>query len=529
MKSQGIAAGLPVFFGKGRAVSPKPPLWGVRTARRAVPANAAFAAFAREDGHTHRGASTHYGDSPTSEPPDILRTMSNQPEEDYQPQTPGVGAPLPALPIEHDPYSALRFPAYRLFTIGWMAAVIGQMMTATAIGWEVYGWTHSGLSLGYVAGIQVIPLVFLALPGGILADRFDRRKILSAACVGAACCSLTLALISYHRAHVGWVYLVMLGLSCCLTLGRPSRSAILPHLVPTDVFANAVTWNASFFQLSAMIGPAIGGLVLAWHVQAVYVIDACSSIAYAIITISLPANQTPLHHRGEPALSMLAKGLQFVWSTKIVLATLSLDLFAVLLGGVVYLLPVFSRDILHVGATGYGWLRAAESLGAFIMAIVMAHLPPMKRAGRSMLLAVAGFGICTIVFGISRNFALSFAMLFIIGALDNISVVVRHTLVQVLTPDAMRGRVSSVNNVFIGASNELGGLESGMTAHWFGPVGSAVFGGIGSIITVIATALIWPQLLKFGSLRDARPEEPQDARPEEPRGFEVIVAERKEE
>ncbi|MGA2500667.1 MAG: MFS transporter [Tepidisphaeraceae bacterium] len=442
--------------------------------------------------------------------------MSNPSGDDPQPQTAGAGAFPPAMPAGHDPYSSLRYPAYRLFTVGWMAAVIGQMMTATAIGWEVYGWTHSELSLGYVAGIQVIPLVFLALPGGILADRFDRRKILSLGCLGAAICSLTLALISYHRAHVGWVYLVMLALSCCLTLGRPSRSAILPHLVPTDVFPNAVTWNASFFQLSAMLGPAIGGLVLAWNVQAVYIIDACCSIAYAAIALSLPENEIPVHH-GEAALSMLAKGLKFVWSTKIVLATLSLDLFAVLLGGVVYLLPVFSKDILHVGATGYGWLRAAESSGAFVMAIIMAHLPPMKRAGRSMLLAVAGFGLCTIVFGISRNFALSFAMLFIIGAVDNISVVVRHTLVQMLTPDAMRGRVSSVNNIFIGASNELGGLESGVTAHWFGPVGSAVFGGIGSIVTVIATAAIWPQLLKFGSLIDARPEEARRFEPTEVR------------
>ncbi len=243
-----------------------------------------------------------------------------------------------------------------------MAAVVGQMMTATAIAWEVYAWTRSELALGYVAGIQVLPLVFLALPGGILADRFDRRKVLALACVGAAACSMALAFISYHRAPVSWVYLVLLALSSCLTLGRPSRSAILPHLVPPSVFPNAVTWNASFFQLSAMLGPAIGGLVLAWNVRAVYIIDMCCSLAYAVIALRLPRRQLAVSHKGEPPLVMLKQGIQFVWNTRIILATLTLDLFAVLLGGVVYLLPVFAKDILHVGETGYGWLRSPSGL-----------------------------------------------------------------------------------------------------------------------------------------------------------------------
>jgi MFS family permease len=408
---------------------------------------------------------------------------------------------------KHDPYAALRFAAYRRFSTGWMLSVIGQMMTATAVGWEVYARTDSELSLGYVAGIQVIPLVFLALPGGILADRFDRRKILFLATLGAAACSTSLALISFLHAPVGWIYLDMLALSSCLTLGRPSRSAILPHTVPIEHFPNAVTWNATFFQLSAMIGPAIGGFVLTFSPRVAYLIDASCSIAYATIAMSLPRLPVSHQYRHEGALAMLGQGLRFLWRNQIILATLTLDLFAVLLGGVVYLLPVFAIDILHVGAVGFGWLRASEAIGAMGMALLMAHLPPMRRAGRAMLLAVTAFGVCTIIFGISRSFWLSFAMLMTIGAVDTISVLVRHTLVQVLTPDAMRGRVSSVNNIFIGASNELGGFESGLTAHWMGPRGSAIFGGIGTIVTVLAVSFIWPAMRKIGALADQRPAE----------------------
>jgi MFS family permease len=208
---------------------------------------------------------------------------------------------------------------------------------------------------------------------------------------------------------------------------------------------------------------------------------------------------------GHHPLHALGAGIRFVWRTKIILATITLDLFAVLLGGATFLLPAVVTDILHVGSVGFGLLRAAPAVGACLMAVLVAHRPPMKHAGRAMLWAVAGFGAATIVFGLSRNYWLSVAMLFLTGAFDNISVLVRHTLVQVLTPDEMRGRVSAVNNVFIGSSNELGGLESGVTAAIFGTVTSIVGGGIGTIVVVILTALIWPQVRRFGSLQDAKP------------------------
>jgi len=238
----------------------------------------------------------------------------------------------------------------------------------------------------------------------------------------------------------------------------------------------------------------------------VYLLDATSSVVCVLLLLQLSSSGAAQRTGKATNLQTLLAGVKFVWSTPIILATITLDLFAVLLGGATYLLPIYATDILHVGAAGFGWMRAAPAFGAVAMGVTIAHLPPMKKAGRDLLLAVAGFGVATIVFGISKSFWLSLVMLFLTGALDNVSVVVRHTLVQVLTPDAMRGRVSAVNNVFIGASNELGGWESGMTAGLIGPFWSVVGGGIGTLLVVAATAVIWPQVRRFGSLSEAKPE-----------------------
>jgi MFS family permease len=299
-------------------------------------------------------------------------------------------------------------------------------------------------------------------------------------------------------------------------IGGPAKSALLPQIVPTAIFSNAVAWNSSFFQIASVVGPAIGGFMLRYTVSGVYVVDAAFAMVFAVGLLFLHVR--PAERTREPAsFRTLTEGIRFVWKNQIIFATISLDLFAVLLGGAVFLLPIFA-DRLGVGAVGFGWLRAAPAIGAFLMAIFITHLPPMKHAGRAMLLAVAAYGAATVVFGLSHWFWLSFVMLFLTGAFDNISVVVRHTLVQVLAPDSMRGRISAVNNVFIGASNEIGGFESGLTANLFGPVLSVVGGGIGTILVVLAAAGLWPQLRKFGSLHDAQPIEH-----EEGRGFEVIA------
>jgi MFS family permease len=294
-------------------------------------------------------------------------------------------------------------------------------------------------------------------------------------------------------------------------LNQPAKQAFLPQLVPPALFANAITWNSSLFEICSMAGPALGGGIVAmllpapghpdsgWAYPTVYFLNAALQFAQFLSLLPVHALSSPKSK--EPInLDSLSAGVRYVWNTKIILATLTLDLFAVILGGAVALLPVYAKDILHVGPAGLGWMRAAPSIGAFSMAIALAHLPPMKHAGRNMLVAVAGFGLATIVFGYSQNFWLSLGMLVMTGAFDNVSVVIRHTLVQTLTPDEMRGRVSAVNGIFIGSSNQIGTLESGLTAAWLGTVPSVVLGGIGTIVVVLFAAIAWPELRKYGRL-----------------------------
>jgi MFS family permease len=296
------------------------------------------------------------------------------------------------------------------------------------------------------------------------------------------------------------VYLLVFLNGVSRAFGWSARSALFANLVPREVLSNAVMWNSSTFELTCVVGPALGGLAIAiFGIPSVYAIDAaCAVIGFLfILPIDAPQEKSESHPR---PLEDLFTGLRFVFENKVILATITLDLFAVLLGGALALLPVFAAQILHVGPLGLGWLRAAPSMGAVLMAFSLAHRRPLQKAGDAMLLAVAGFGVATIVFGLSTNYALSFAALAVTGACDNISVVVRHTLVQLLTPDAMRGRVSAVNNIFIGSSNELGAFESGITAALFGPIISVVGGGIGTILVVAATAWKWPQIRTIGTL-----------------------------
>jgi MFS family permease len=446
--------------------------------------------------------------TPAYEPPDPERPSSSSPTEQQLEKQSPVGRDTAAA--RHDPYLALRFRDYRVYSLGWVIAVIGQTITTFALGWQVYDLTGSKSALGIIGGIQAIPLVVLALPSGVLADMFDRRRIIFSTTLVTALASLVLWRLPNEKSSVPWMYAALLLWSTALTIGRPARSALLPITVPTHAFSNAVTWNSSFFQLSAMAGPFIAAMIV-WlsHARWAYFVDACCAVFFGVMIMRLPRRQALAQEKPRTAvLENLVAGIHFVRRTRIVLATLTLDLFAVLLGGAVYLLPVFAKDILNAGPRGFGLLRAADAIGAFLMAILIAHLPPMKKAGRAMLLAVAAFGLATIGFGLSKNLWLSFVCLFFVGAFDNISVVVRHTLVQVLTPDEMRGRVSAVNNIFIGASNELGGMESGYTAQWFGPITSVVAGGVGTILTVIAIAFAFPQVLKYGSLQHARAGEP---------------------
>lgn len=404
---------------------------------------------------------------------------------------------------KHDPYAAFRIPAYRSYTFGSLLALIGTRVQVVAILWEMHQRTGDALALGYVGLVQAVPMLLLSLPAGYLADRVSRKLIIVTCLLGTAATSLGLAALSAAQGSIGGMYALLFLDATFLAIARPARQAVLPQLVPKDVFPNAVAWRSSLFQISSVVGPALGGLVIVWSIPAAYVISAVSEIIFAFMFARLAYHQ-PIDRKQNMTVRNLLGGVEFIGRNRVVLTVISLDMFAVLLGGAVYLLPIYAKDILQVGATGYGWLNAAPAAGAFVMALLLAYAPPMKRAGRNLLLAVAGFGVATIVFGFSTNFYLSLAMLFLTGVFDNVSVVIRHSLVQLMTPDEMRGRVSAVNGIFIGSSNELGGLESGLVAKWFTPVISVVSGGVGTLVVVACTALASPKLRRFGALKDAK-------------------------
>jgi MFS family permease len=407
----------------------------------------------------------------------------------------------PGRMTSHDPYAALRLADYRRYFVGNFASNFGLQMQTTAVGWDIYQRTDSTLALGMAGLIQFLPVITLFLLAGHAADRFSRKWIILIAQIVVAASSLGLALISWTHAHYGLIYVCLAAVGIARAFQQPAKSALLPLLVPTEHFSNAVTWNSSGFHLASVLGPAAGGLMIKLTESPVstYMLDAIA--AGVFVGALLGTRVRPMDHVHRAlSFEQLSAGFRFVWHHQIVLGALALDLFAVLLGGAVTLLPTFARDILHVGPSGLGWLRTAPAMGALLMAIVLAHRPPLTRAGLALLWSVAGFGIATIVFGLSTNFALSMVMLFLTGALDNISVVIRHTLVQTLTPDALRGRVSAVNSLFIGASNELGGFESGLVAYLFTPQVSVVSGGVGTVLVVILTALALPKLRDYDRL-----------------------------
>lgn len=443
----------------------------------------------------------------------------------------------PTANDRHDPYAAFRVQGYRRYAIGYFVSVLGRAAVAAAVGYELFLRTRSATVLGLVGLVGAVPVILFALPAGHLADRWNRKTILITTQAIAAVCSLALAALSlWHDQVPRWPWLVRtsdalvsvahrfgedraanfspsiplmlltLGLyACARAFGWAARGAFVPNLVPRDLLTNAITWNSSLSQISSTVGAMTAGLLINYlGLPATYAFDAVCAVLFLGFISGVKHNQDYAKEHATIREEVFT-GLNFVWKTKVILGAITLDLFAVLIGGATALLPMFATEILHVGAVGFGWLRAAPSMGALMMGFTLAHLPPLKRAGMAMLWSVAGFGLATAVFGFSRNFVLSFAALAMTGVLDNVSVVVRHTLVQMLTPDSMRGRVSAVNNVFINSSNELGQLESGLTAAMFGPVGSVVAGGLGVIAIVFLVAWRIPQVRRIGSLNELRP------------------------
>ncbi|MBX9257907.1 MFS transporter [Desmonostoc muscorum CCALA 125] len=408
-----------------------------------------------------------------------------------------------SLVAQHDPFAALRFRDYRLFTIGRLLLFVGSQMQTVAIGWELYERTGSALVLGGVGLAQVLPMIALTLIAGDVADRRERKLTMLLSVMLLALCSLGLAVLSYTQGVVFLIYACLVLTGVAKAFLKPASDALMWQLIPMSAFTNAATWNSSSFQLASVIGPALGGfgIALLGSATGVYVLAAIAALLCFILTLAITEKKGI--RLSEPiSIKALAAGAKFVWQNQLILAAITLDMFAVLLGGAVALLPIFAKDILHVGPVELGYLQAANSIGALTMAITLAYLPPLRKAGPALLWAVVGFGVVTIIFGLSRSFWLSMLMLILAGALDSISVVIRHTLVQIRTPDHLRGRVAAINSVFISASNELGGFESGLTAALFGPVISVVGGGIGTILVVITIAMIWPGIRKLGALQE---------------------------
>ena len=398
--------------------------------------------------------------------------------------------------------AAFQYPGFRYFMAARFLITASSEMQSVAIGWQVYNLTHRPLDLGLVGLAQFLPGIVLFLVAGHTADRLPRRRILQACYAAFSLNSLLLLELTFRGLHSVWpVYAALLMNGTIRAFNMPTGQAFLPQLVKPADFPNAVAWGSSIFQAAMITGPLVGGLLYGLSGTPVPVYGGAAVVyLLGLLLVSQIRVQTPQRPRGVASPGVVLEGLRFIWREKLILGAISLDLFAVLLGGAVALLPIYAKEILFVGTTGLGILRAAPGVGAIAMAVVMAYRPLTRRAGSTMLACVFGFGICAIVFGLSRNLALSLAALILMGAFDMVSVIIRHTVIQLGTPDEMRGRVSSVNMVFIGASNEVGQFESGITAEWFGTVPAVVLGGIGTLLVVVSWVWLFPALRRVDRL-----------------------------
>jgi len=404
--------------------------------------------------------------------------------------------------------AAFTHPGFVLFQIARFLVVSAVEMQAVAVGWQVYEITKRPLDLGYVGLAQFLPGILLFPVSGHTSDRFERRNVLST-CYGGyvVCFALLLALSRRGVPSIASIYLVLVMIGIVRSFNGPASRSILPQLVPDEHFANAVAWNATIFQAATILGPSFGGIVYAAFggPSAVYAIAAVTAFGAMIATFRIKP-EVKARPREPMSLRTLFAGLHFIRNNKLILGAISLDLFAVMLGGAVALLPVYAREILHTGPWGLGLLRTAPGVGAALMALILAHWPLSGKSGPKLLWAVAGFGIFTITFGLSRSLTLSLIALLLAGASDMISVIIRATLTLLATPDEMRGRVTAVDMIFIGASNEFGQFESGITAQWFGTVPAVVLGGIGTLVVVALWTWWFPELRNAGELHEFTPE-----------------------
>jgi MFS family permease len=396
-----------------------------------------------------------------------------------------------------DAYASFRYRDYRLLVAGNFLSSLGFQMLSVTAGWDLYQQTKSAVVLGNVGFAQVTPFLLFALFSGHFADTHDRRKILTFTQVLFLAASLLLTLSGLS---VYLIYSCLFLTATARTFQGPARSALIPNSVPPELLRNAITWATSAHEIASVTGPAAAGFLLAFSgSKTVYLVQGLCALASLVCFYLVRPKPQPAAQTQTLTMRSLLEGVRFVWHNKLILSTMSLDMFAVLFGGATTLLPIFAVEILQTDARGLGWLRAAPSIGAMIMALTLTHALRIERAGRALLLTVAAFGVAMIVFAMSRSLWLSFTFLILAGAFDNISVVLRHSLIQTETPDYVRGRVLAVNNIFISCSNQLGAVESGWAAALLGTVPSVVFGGLATISIVVLFGL------RFRQLREWRP------------------------
>jgi MFS family permease len=406
--------------------------------------------------------------------------------------------------VRKDPYAALRNPEFRNFSVARILMVIATLMQAIIVGWQVYEITKDPLSLGLIGLAEVIPAISVSFYAGHLTDISDRKKILLFAYTLFVLCAFSLTIISYdivpilfdYKLHSIYAAIFISGIARGFSM--PSTFAFWSQLVNKDIFPNAVTWNTSFWQFGAVTGPALGGFVYALiGFASSYLVITITMIISIILLSFIKRKPIPELTEHSSMKDRLTAGLKFVFSNKIILGAITLDMFAVLFGGAVALLPIFSAEILFAGPEGLGMLRAAPSVGAVIMALLLTRKPPTENAGRNLLISVFGFGVSIIIFAISRNFLLSLIALAVSGMFDSVSVIIRSTIIQLFTPDNMKGRVSAVNSIFIGSSNEIGAFESGVAAKLLGTVPSVIFGGCMTLIIVSVVSIFSPKIRKL--------------------------------
>jgi MFS family permease len=398
--------------------------------------------------------------------------------------------------VKPDPYIAMRFPEFRSYIAMRFLFTFAYQVQAVVIGWHIYQLTKDPLSLGLIGLAEAIPSIAVTLYGGYIADKSDKKKLLVWIIGSMLCCSAVLAVVTTNdmlrligqTPVIVIIYVMIFFIGIARGFYSPTAFALMAQIIPKEHYANSSTWNSGSWQTASIMGPAVGGLLYAFSGITACFVVIVTFVALALGCIIFFVKNYPAYFvPKENIFKSLSEGIRFVFKSRMILGALSLDMFSVFFGGAVALMPIFAHDILKVGAEGLGFMRAAPAFGAVITMFILAKYPPMNKPWRNLLLAVAGFGISIICFGLSRNFYLTLLCLFFEGAFDSVSVIIRSTILQILTPEEMRGRVSAVNGIFINSSNEIGAFESGATARLMGTIPSVIFGGSMTLLIVIFT------------------------------------------